>query len=450
MTVLLGPGVSTAAPQAAVPPVQGPSVQTPEQEELELREREAAGDLVESSAEVKAAGAALRTIAAQLPAARADVDRARGELVGAQAKAARAQQAVARAEAALSAAKAETDAAGAKVEQGRQSVNRLARRAYQRGALGDLREVVDAGSPQDVLVRAGLLQSVFRHNDDTLTRLTEDRLALARQRASLASEDRELQAARDDARREADRARRITTEAEQAAARVADLVARRETALAAAETNRAQDLRDYQAAQRASEELAERIREAARQAAIVAAAEERRRKAAEAAAEAEAAREAARRRAANQPPAPRRPSQPSRRAERTDGMVWPTPGQLTSDYGYRTHPIYGDRRFHAGIDVSGGEGAPIRAAAAGTVISTGPTGGYGNLTVISHGVVDGRDLTTTYAHQSAWSVEVGQRVERGQRIGAVGSTGNVTGPHLHFEVRVDGDPVDPLDYVSPP
>ena len=81
---------------------------------------------------------------------------------------------------------------------------------------------------------------------------------------------------------------------------------------------------------------------------------------------------------------------------------------------------------------------------------SGFTSGYGNLTVISHGLVNGRDLTTSYAHQSSVSVRVGQSVSRGDRIGAVGSTGNVTGPHLHFEVRLDGNPVDPLGYVSPP
>jgi murein DD-endopeptidase MepM/ murein hydrolase activator NlpD len=131
-------------------------------------------------------------------------------------------------------------------------------------------------------------------------------------------------------------------------------------------------------------------------------------------------------------------------------MVWPAPGRLTSRYGNRTHPIYGDQRFHAGIDIGGGAGAPISAADGGTVILAGPSGGYGNLVVISHGTVNGRNLTTAYAHQSTILVREGQGVDRGQQIGRIGNTGASAGPHLHFEVRRDGDPVDPLGHVTPP
>jgi murein DD-endopeptidase MepM/ murein hydrolase activator NlpD len=127
-------------------------------------------------------------------------------------------------------------------------------------------------------------------------------------------------------------------------------------------------------------------------------------------------------------------------------MTWPANGRLTSRYGWRTHPIYGDRRMHAGIDIGAGQGVPIVAADDGVVLLSYYSSGYGNLTVIDHG----GGLTTSYAHQSAMLVSDGQRVARGQMIGRAGSTGNVTGPHLHFEVRIDGDPVDPLNYVNPP
>ncbi len=446
---------SGATSQASTPGLAAPqpSTQTAEQRDLKLREEQAAEDLETSSAEVQAAAGALRVVATQLPAAQADVARARGELAGARARAARAAAAVARAEQALARARSQTDAASARVDEGRAGVNRLARRAYQRGALSELRDVIDANKPEDVLVRAGLLKAVFRDRNDTLARLADDRLRLARTRAEVTAEERGLERARAEADRVSARARRVTAEAESAAARVADLVARRAAAVEVAEANREQDVQSYRAAQRASAELAAQIRAAARRAAAAAAAEARRRAAAaaaeaaaDAAADAAAAADARRR---NQPPPPRK-ARPSRTAPRSGQMLWPTPGRLTSRFGYRTHPIYGDRRLHAGIDISGPVGQSIRAADAGVVIIAGDGGGYGNLTVISHGSRGGRDLTTSYAHQSRILVRVGQVVGRGEQIGEVGGTGNVTGPHLHFETRLDGEPVDPLGYVSPP
>lgn len=116
---------------------------------------------------------------------------------------------------------------------------------------------------------------------------------------------------------------------------------------------------------------------------------------------------------------------------------------VTSGYGYRTHPIYGGRRLHAGMDFRAPMGTPILASAAGTVVSAGYSGGYGNVVVIDHG----RSLATLYAHQSRLAVSAGQQVSRGQTVGSAGSTGSSTGPHLHFEVRVDGTPVDPAAYL---
>jgi murein DD-endopeptidase MepM/ murein hydrolase activator NlpD len=100
-------------------------------------------------------------------------------------------------------------------------------------------------------------------------------------------------------------------------------------------------------------------------------------------------------------------------------------------------------KFHYGIDFGAGAGSPIRAAAAGKVLSAGWIGGYGNTTIIDHG----GGMATLYAHQSSFGVSAGQQVSAGQTIGAVGSTGNSTGPHLHFEVRVNGQAVDPAGYL---
>jgi murein DD-endopeptidase MepM/ murein hydrolase activator NlpD len=120
------------------------------------------------------------------------------------------------------------------------------------------------------------------------------------------------------------------------------------------------------------------------------------------------------------------------------GYVWPVLGPVTSPFGWR----WG--RMHEGIDVGAPTGTPIRAAAAGTVIYAGWLGGYGNLTVIDHG----GGVATAYGHQSSLAAGSGAYVAQGQVIGYVGSTGHSTGPHLHFEVRVNGVPQDPLGYLS--
>jgi murein DD-endopeptidase MepM/ murein hydrolase activator NlpD len=123
-------------------------------------------------------------------------------------------------------------------------------------------------------------------------------------------------------------------------------------------------------------------------------------------------------------------------------MTWPCPGyeRIGSVFGMRYHPILHYNRMHTGIDVSAPKGAALVAAGSGVIISAGWRGGYGNCVMIDHG--DG--LVTVYAHMSSISVSNGQRVTSGQRIGAVGSTGLSTGPHLHFEVRVNGTAVNPL------
>ena len=119
------------------------------------------------------------------------------------------------------------------------------------------------------------------------------------------------------------------------------------------------------------------------------------------------------------------------------GLIWPVNGPVTSPFGYR----WG--RLHAGIDIGVPEGTPIHAAASGTVVLAGWIDGYGNYTCIDHG----GGLATCYAHQSAYAVSTGAHVSQGQVIGYVGSTGHSFGPHLHFEVRINGVPVDPLGYL---
>ena len=125
------------------------------------------------------------------------------------------------------------------------------------------------------------------------------------------------------------------------------------------------------------------------------------------------------------------------------GMIWPISGPITSEFGWRTHPIFGSARFHSGLDIGGDYGMPIHAAASGVVIESGWIGGYGNTIMIEHG----GGIVTLYGHNESLAVGVGQQVNQGDVIAYCGSTGNSTGPHCHFEVRVGGEPVSPWDYL---
>jgi murein DD-endopeptidase MepM/ murein hydrolase activator NlpD len=152
----------------------------------------------------------------------------------------------------------------------------------------------------------------------------------------------------------------------------------------------------------------------------------------------EDARRAAARRAAllageSLPPEPGAPGQ----------LLWPVSGPITSPFGMRMHPVYGRPILHAGIDIAAAQGTTIAAAADGRVIVAGTQGDCGKMVAIDHH----GGLSTIYCHMSQIFVGVGQDVQRGQAIGAVGMTGDATGPHVHFQVMQDGHPVDPMSFL---
>ncbi len=127
-------------------------------------------------------------------------------------------------------------------------------------------------------------------------------------------------------------------------------------------------------------------------------------------------------------------------------FMWPVPSTryITSPYGYRIHPVYNYKKFHSGIDIGASYGVDIVAAADGTVTLATTNGGYGKCVIINHG----SGITTLYAHNSQLLVSNGQSVTRGQVVAKAGSTGVSTGPHLHFEVRVNGSTTDPMPYFN--
>ena len=124
-------------------------------------------------------------------------------------------------------------------------------------------------------------------------------------------------------------------------------------------------------------------------------------------------------------------------------LAVPVPGAVTSGFGARAHPIFGTTRMHTGIDLSASTGTPVKAADGGVVVVASERGGYGITVIVDHG----NSLATLYGHLSRAGVAEGAKVARGQVIASAGSTGFSTGPHLHFEVRVNGNPVDPMRYL---
>jgi murein DD-endopeptidase MepM/ murein hydrolase activator NlpD len=123
---------------------------------------------------------------------------------------------------------------------------------------------------------------------------------------------------------------------------------------------------------------------------------------------------------------------------------WPVMGRISSPYGYRVHPNSGQRDFHGGMDIASGPGTPVKATADGIVSYAGWSGGNGNLVALEHGL----GFSTYYAHNRSVTVKVGQKIKRGDIIGYVGSTGNSTGPHLHYEVWKEGKSLNPITFIE--
>lgn len=242
---------------------------------------------------------------------------------------------------------------------------------------------------QDVLDRSGMLEAISARGQITVEDLTSTRTRLAQERQLLENQADELAALR--------------TEQEALLARVRETLFERREQLATVEAEREALASEREDLEDESERLEALIR--ARQ----------------------------QRREADGAGAGSRTSVPS-----GSGYIWPLCRNVTSEYG----PRWG--RMHRGIDIDGVTGDPLRAANDGVVIQAGWSGGYGRLTMIDHG--DG--VVSAYAHQSRIDVVRGQQVSRGQTIGAVGATGNVTGDHLHYETRVGGRAVNPRTYLG--
>ena len=406
------PGSRAAAPAAPDPKKQKQQV---DKEIAQLREQ-----LHDTSADLSNAYIALRRTQAALPAAQAALDQATAAL--AKADAYNDEMAVRLEVARANEARAVDELAQtrATIKDTRSRVARFASQLYQDQGMGQLTVALSATSPDDFASRIAMTDTVMSVQRQSLDRLATEQAAATAQEAHVKALRVEVAKAKIEAEKalaKATTARSAAASAKQQLDRLAAQQAAQSKALAA---RKAAELRELQAAQKEQARL---------QAVLVA-----RAKAAKAA--------AARRAAALRKAGKKAPAQP----KASGFLAAPSSGWVSSEFGMRYHPILNYWRLHAGRDYAANCGTPVRAAASGSVISTGWAGGYGNRIIVEHGVVRGVYLTTTYNHLSRYAVS-GGRVSRGQVIGYVGTTGSSTGCHLHFETHEDGNPRDPRRWM---
>ena len=286
-------------------------------------------------------------------------------------------------------------------------LNRRVRAIYMHGQLNYLEVILGANSFSDFANRVELLKRVIRSDYNLILEIQKQKAAIEAKKAQLEEDKRQLDA--------------LAAEAEKTRQEIAKKKAEQQKVLDAAKSNKAaaaqmeQDLN----AQLASVRNLIQQRLAA----------------------AEAARQAAQQQAASDDEGGG--GSDDNYVQGTGAMGWPCSGPITSPFGYRTHPIFGTTIFHAGIDIGVDYGTPIHAADSGVVVYSGWISGYGNAGIIDHG----GGISTLYGHNQSLAVSEGQSVSKGSVIAYAGSTGNSTGPHCHFEVDVNGSPVNPMGYL---
>jgi murein DD-endopeptidase MepM/ murein hydrolase activator NlpD len=406
----LGAGPLPAS-HAAEQPGQGASGAS--EAELDKILDEVREELAESSEAMVRAAADLRLAESALPGAQETAAHARVLLVAARKRQEIAAHQRGAAQVRLMLSSQDAEESAALVESQRARIGRLARAAYQGGgSMGDLSMLLEARSPADFAERLVSLQTVVSSQRSLLDDLVTVQETYGDQTQDLEAVRDQLAAADARAQRELRVVTELEARARAAEQRVGQLVAQREAALAAARAAQADDDAAHAHQEQVSGELSGEL-----------------------AAQARAELGGAGARDGSAVPA------------RPGTLSWPVQGRVSSPFGMRVHPITGVYKLHTGTDLSAPCGTPIRAARPGVVIAAGWNSAYGWRTVVSHGVVGGVLLTTTYNHQTRLGATVGAQVADGQVIGVVGSTGYSTGCHLHFELYVNATLVDPEPWL---
>ena len=361
--------------------------------------------LEETAAAVQAAQEALASAEAQLAAATARLEEAKKARAAALAVYEQASRDAASAAVAEEQAERELRERLDSLDDQRDALGTLAREAYRSGGpLSSLNVVLESTTPQEFAASLRGVEAVLRSEDVVIAGLVSELADLAEAEARLQAALEERERAESVAARSLD----LATQAQKTARLIADetesLVQRRAEALDAAQEAQAADLAEYRQLLAASQAVGSSLTGWAE--------------------------------VLDDPSA----------VSGTGTFVRPGTGALTSSFGPRLHPILGYVKLHTGSDYGIGDGG-IYAADDGTVVLAGYNTAYGNMTVVSHGRIGGSVIATLYAHQSRILVQPGDAVRKADLIGLVGSTGYSTGPHLHFEIRVDGTPVDPAAWL---
>ncbi|MER7275557.1 peptidoglycan DD-metalloendopeptidase family protein [Dactylosporangium sp. NPDC000244] len=360
---------------------------------------------------------------AALPGAQQSLADAKGRVIAADAAVRQAERDRTDADAAAQVADAGYAEAKRQVDKARQDVSVFVSAAYKGGGFAMVNSVLDSGGPTDLALRIEYLNHVAEENQAAVDELTAARMDAKKRSDTALLALRRAQDAADAAQRSLTESQAAQAGAERAAADVQQLLDTSAAAEATANAERGAVLARYEALKVESDKVAEQLR-------------------AEAQAEARKAKQGSGGAKGNNAP-PNTVIGPKTGAF----FLMPVHGWKSSNFGMRFDPVYKVYQLHAGVDIAAGGGQPIVAAADGVVVRAGPSGGNGNYTCISHGLYQGKGLATCYAHQSAILVHVGERVSRGELIGRVGTTGASTGYHLHFEVRLNGSPVQPLTWL---
>jgi murein DD-endopeptidase MepM/ murein hydrolase activator NlpD len=359
-----------------------------------------------ASHRVARAAAAYTRANQRLPGARATLARAQGIVVGAQAAARSAARAERRARVARDVAQASLLRARVAVEAARDQVGEYAADAYRGHDVARMTALLDAPSPTDFVLALSYLDRVAARQRSVLDQAVASRLDAKRHENAAAVLEDAAMRAHGEAQRALDRAQNARNRAALAERKVVALVTARKRALKTARAERKATLWRYRMLRLESRSIAAQIRAIAQ--------------------------------------GSRFPAVVGFGGAR---LPMPVRGWKSSDFGMRFDPFYRVWQLHAGVDIAADGGVPIRAAASGRVFRAGWNGGYGNYTCVYHGFYQGKSLATCYAHQSVIGVREGRWVSRGEVIGRVGTTGASTGNHLHFEVRVNGTPVNPLSWL---